>query len=270
MTRPETAIVDTGAAHLYVERRGTGPTLLVIHGGGMDASHFAEVATLLAEDFHTVTYDRRGYHRSPAPPDDTGTTVVEHADDAAALIRELGLAPVAVWGTSIGGVILLDLVHRYPELVRAAVVHEPVLFTLLDDEPAFRAGLTKMTEWARAEGPRAVMAEHAKAELGRAYTALDPAGRERLLANAEAFLCRDVPGLLRSLPAPDTLGGTVPTAVLRGAENEHTPPARAAAALAKWLDVPLETTPGGHVPHVTDPEATAATIRSALTRLNAD
>lgn len=270
MTRPETELVDTGAARLHIQRRGTGLAVLFIPGGGVDATHFTELAALLADDFHTVTYDRRGYHRSPAPPDWTDTTIDEHADDAAVLIRALGIAPAAVWGGSIGGIILLNLAHRYPDLVRAAIVHEPPLFTLLDDESKFRAGLAAMTERARMESPRAVMVEHAKTELGDAFTHLDPANRERMLDNADTFLLRDVPGLLRSFPTPDTLDGSVPTAVLRSPENAHTPPGRAATELAKRLGLPLQLTPGGHIPQVADPEGTATTIRSTLSRLGVD
>lgn len=260
-------LVDVGTTRLHVERRGDGPALLFIPGGGVDASHFADVASLLADDFHTVTYDRRGYHRSPAPAGWTTTSIGEQADDAAGLIRVLGLARVAVWGGSVGGLVLLDLVNRYPELVRAAIVHEPPLFSLLDDEATFLAGLTAMAERARVDGPRAVMAEHAKAELGDAFTRLPPEARERLLANADTFLLRDVPGVVRSLPERHTLRATVPTAVLRSPDNNHTPPGRAAEELARLLGVPLEETPGGHVPYATEPRATAATIRSVLRRL---
>lgn len=264
--RPHSRLVDVGGVQLYTERRGAGPALLFIPGGGMDATHFTKVAATLAGDFHTVTYDRRGYHRSPAPPDWSDTTIDQHVDDVAGLIRALAIAPTAVWGGSIGGIILLALVHRYPDLVRVAIVHEPPLFTVLDDEPKFRAGLAGINERARTEGSRATMAEHAEDELGNTFTALDPVARQRMMDNAETFLLRDVPGLARSCPTPEILGSAVPTAVLRSPENEHTLPGRAAAELAKRLGVPLEPTPGGHIPYVSEPTATAATLRSLLNR----
>lgn len=253
---------------LYAERHGAGPTLLFIPGGGVDGSHFTAVAGILAGEFHTVNYDRRGYHRSPAPPDREDTTIDEHADDVAELIDSLRIAPVAVWAGSLGGLVLLNVLHRFPELVRAAIIHEPPMFTLLDDERTYRAGLTSLHDRATRDGARAVMAEHARVELGGAFDRVDPVARERILDNAEAFLLRDVPGLLRSFPTPDVLGGDVPTAVLRSPENDRTPPGRAAAELAKRLRVPLGVTPGGHVPHLTEPARTAATIRSLLARLS--
>jgi acetyltransferase/esterase len=266
-SRPEGELIDIGGAQLYVERRGHGPALLFIPGGGMDATHFMVVADLLAEDFSTVVYDRRGYHRSPAPPGWTATTIGEQVDDVAGLIRELALAPAAVWGGSLGGIVLLELIRRHPSLVRAALVHEPPLFTVLGDERELRNHLAALAERARRDGARRVMTDHAEAELGDAFARLDATARHRMQDNAETFLLIDVPGLACSLPPPDTLVSSVPTVVLRSPENSGTPPGRAAGQLAQRLGVPLEHTPGGHLPYVTEPQATAATIRSLLHRL---
>ena len=48
----------------------------------------------------------------------------EQADDAAALLESLELAPAAAFGLSSGGAILIDLVLRRPELLTGAVFHE--------------------------------------------------------------------------------------------------------------------------------------------------
>ena len=60
------------------------------------ADHFTQVATQLAAEFTIVTYDRRGNSRSPRPEVLTQTSVLEQAEDAAAVIQALQLAPVAV------------------------------------------------------------------------------------------------------------------------------------------------------------------------------
>ena len=259
-------LLDIGSIRIHVERRGTGPALLFIPGGGVDATHFATLAELLADDYHTICYDRRGYYRSPAPPDSRDATVDDHADDAAALLRALGVEPVAVWGGSIGGIILLSLLKRYPDLVRAAIVHEPPLFTLLDEASRFRTALVTLNAQARREGARSVMADHARAELGEAFNLLNSPARDRMLDNAEPFLLRDIPGLIRSIPGPEVTVSAVPTAVLRRAENDRSMPGRAAEELAKRLGVPLEFIPGGHIPYLTAPESTAASIKSILQR----
>ncbi|HXT44181.1 MAG TPA: alpha/beta fold hydrolase [Pseudonocardiaceae bacterium] len=107
--------------------RGTGPPVLLVMGTTGDAGHFDKVADLLADEFTVLTYDRRGNGRSPAPHGWTGTSVEEQANEAAALLDALRLAPAAVFGTSSGAVFTLGLLVRHPQAVRGAILHEPAL-----------------------------------------------------------------------------------------------------------------------------------------------
>jgi pimeloyl-ACP methyl ester carboxylesterase len=110
---------------LHVERRGRGAPLLLIHGGGEDAAMLGGQADALATaGFEVVTYDRRGTGRS-GRDDWPGRGAAQHADDAAALLHSLGLAPAAVVGVSSGGVIALDLAARHPDAVERVVAWEP-------------------------------------------------------------------------------------------------------------------------------------------------
>jgi pimeloyl-ACP methyl ester carboxylesterase len=128
-----TGFVVANGAHLYYEKQGDGPTLLLIAGSTGDTGNFSRTADLLAGDFTVMTYDRRGNSRGPRPRGWTATSVGEQADDAAELIRALDLAPAAVFGASTGGLIALDLMIRFPVLVRAGVLQEPGLFAVLPD-----------------------------------------------------------------------------------------------------------------------------------------
>jgi pimeloyl-ACP methyl ester carboxylesterase len=88
----------------------------------------------LARSFDVVSYDRRGHSRSSCPPGQG--SVRDDVEDLAALIELLGLTPAYVAGASLGGSITLRLAGARPELVRAAAVHEPPLFDLLEGEAA--------------------------------------------------------------------------------------------------------------------------------------
>jgi alpha-beta hydrolase superfamily lysophospholipase len=90
--------LQVNSARLYYEVRGTGPPLLLIPGGTVDSNHFTAVADLLAAQFRTVTYDRRGNGNSPRPASWQATSLAEQADDAAGLVQALGLATCTVWG----------------------------------------------------------------------------------------------------------------------------------------------------------------------------
>ncbi|MGI8929218.1 MAG: alpha/beta hydrolase [Candidatus Limnocylindrales bacterium] len=97
--------------------------MLLIHAGAEDAEEWRPVAERL-RDFTTVTYDRRGTLRS-GRDNWPGEGSAQHADDAAGLLRGLGLDDGLVFGGSSGGNIALQLALRHPGLVRRALVWEP-------------------------------------------------------------------------------------------------------------------------------------------------
>src|SRR5262252_7177573 len=132
-TRKICDFMVANGATLYYEKEGAGTAVLFIAGSTGDAGNFARAADLLADEFTVVTYDRRGNSRSPRPPGWTTTSVGEQADDAAGLIQVLGLSPAVVFGASAGGLIELDLMIRHPQLVRAGIVQEPSMFSVLPD-----------------------------------------------------------------------------------------------------------------------------------------
>ncbi|QGF24275.1 alpha/beta fold hydrolase [Raineyella fluvialis] len=122
--------VEVNGTTLYYEGAGSGPAMLFIHGMAGFAGVWADQQARLSDAFHSVAYDRRGHTRSPKPADSPAESVELHADDAAALIRALELAPVILVGSSGGARICLDILRRYPELVRGAVLSEPPVFAL--------------------------------------------------------------------------------------------------------------------------------------------
>jgi pimeloyl-ACP methyl ester carboxylesterase len=270
-TITEHGYAEVNDARLYYESRGAGPSLLFIPGGAVDATHFAAVADLLANDFRTVTYDRRGNGRSPRPPGWHSTSIGEQADDVAGLIDALGLAPCAVWGGSLGGVILLELLARRPEQVRAALVHEPPLFGVLDDGEQLASGLLGSAAHAiRDNAVRDEFRNHARQSVGDAFDTLAPEARERMFSNADVFFELEIPAVAtyrRDLVSTSSGLGQIdiPLVAMADPLNQGAPPFRAAKWLAHQFDTEFCDLPGGHMPYVTQPEATVAAIRNILT-----
>jgi acetyltransferase/esterase len=262
--------VEVNSARLYHEVRGDGPAVLFIPGATVDSAHFAAVAELLADEFRTVTYDRRGNGNSPRPSGWHSTNMAEQADDAAGLIEMLGLAPCAVWGGSLGGVVLLELLARRPGLVRAAMLHEPPLFTVLDDgEPQVRQLVESAGAAVRHQSVDAAFTDHVRTVLSDAFDQLPAPLRARMAANAQVFFDLEVPGLVNSLPDATGLSRLlarvdIPMTCMADPEGRNTPPFRAASWLAKCLGTELHELAGGHMPYATEPPSTAAAIRTLL------
>ena len=121
--------ISVNGTTLYYDAAGHGLPIVFIHGMCGNADVWADQVARLSPRFHCVTYDRRGHTRS-ALGHIAARTVELHADDAAALIQGLALAPCLLVGSSGGARVGLDVVRRYPELLRGAVLSEPPVLAL--------------------------------------------------------------------------------------------------------------------------------------------
>lgn len=114
------------------------PLLLFIVGSSGLGSLYRRLANELSTTFRCVFYNKRGFL-----PKETSKAVLasetnrlvfvgRNADDAAALINHISPhKPVYVFGTSTGGTAVLDLAVRCPELIRTAILHEPITFSVM-------------------------------------------------------------------------------------------------------------------------------------------
>ena len=102
------------------------PTVLLLHGWTASADlQFFTAYEALAERYSFIGIDHRGHGRG------LRTTAPFHledaADDAAEMLRVLGMGPVITVGYSMGGPISLHLAHRHPDLVAGMVVQATAL-----------------------------------------------------------------------------------------------------------------------------------------------
>jgi pimeloyl-ACP methyl ester carboxylesterase len=123
--------LEARGVELSWSERGEGDPVLLIHETGTGAAVWDAVAAALSGQARVVSYDRRGWGASTAPPGYQRTTTEEQSEDAAVLIESLGAAPALLCGAGIGAVIALDLSLRRPELVIGAALVEPDALALL-------------------------------------------------------------------------------------------------------------------------------------------
>jgi 3-oxoadipate enol-lactonase len=95
-------------------------TIVLSHALGCDLTMWDGLANQLAADCRVISYDHRGHGSSDAPAGPY--TMVELADDAARMLRELDSGPVVWIGLSMGGMVGQELALRHPSLVAALVI----------------------------------------------------------------------------------------------------------------------------------------------------
>ncbi len=104
----------------------TAPTVLLLHGwtASSDLQFFTAYEDL-SRDFSVVGVDHRGHGRGLRPH--TPFSLEDCADDAADVVRALGISSVTTVGYSMGGPISLLVWKRHPELVDAMVLQATAL-----------------------------------------------------------------------------------------------------------------------------------------------
>lgn len=131
--------VDADGVRIHLHEAGSGPLLLLVHGGAPGAygwGNFGQNLEAFARDFRTVIVDLPGYGRSERPePDEmsrAGGRYAFYARTFAALIRALGEDRAHVVGLATGGAAAIAMA-----LDRADVVDRLVLVSSAGALPLF-------------------------------------------------------------------------------------------------------------------------------------
>lgn len=102
------------------------PTLIVVHGSMDRSAGLLRLSRRLDTQFRVVRFDRRGYGRSRSvgPP---WTVEANVADLDAVVAATSATSPVALFGHSFGGNIVLAFAARRPDVVSSVMVYETPL-----------------------------------------------------------------------------------------------------------------------------------------------
>ncbi|MEV4658643.1 alpha/beta fold hydrolase [Micromonospora sp. NPDC049301] len=103
-------ITAPDGASIVLHSTGTGPGVVVVHGGGVTIDVYRRLAAALADRFTVHLYNRRG--RADAPPRSLPYTFEQDIDDLAVVLEHTGSGNVI--GHSAGGFIALRAALRLP------------------------------------------------------------------------------------------------------------------------------------------------------------
>ncbi|MGI5242799.1 alpha/beta fold hydrolase [Dactylosporangium sp. CA-139066] len=257
---------------LHVEVRGEGPALLLIPGGAGDAATFTRLADEMAGERTVVTWDRRGFSRSPIAEEELPRRYELDVEDAAGLIDRYGGGRADILGSSSGGIVALGLVERHPGKGGVVIAHEPPLTAMVEDGGEIRHGFDGVVELQERAGTEAAMRRFGEV-AGLGYRELPPleqlppAMREllgRLAGNGRFFVEQELRRYTAVAPDLDAVRGRV--VIAAGERSGAQFPARAARGLAARLGATVVEFPGDHDGYVEFPVEFAKRLREVLSR----
>jgi pimeloyl-ACP methyl ester carboxylesterase len=118
----QSGIAEVNNTRLYFERTGSGPAVVLLHGGNLDSRMWDDQVSPLSQSFTVVRHDIRPYGRSA--PSEKGFSSVE---DLRGLLDHLGIKRASLVGLSLGGRIAIDFTLTYPDRVDKLVLMGPGL-----------------------------------------------------------------------------------------------------------------------------------------------
>ena len=123
MVTPRELWIESEGARLYGVEEGSGPVIVMLHGGMADHRVVRSFVASLAEQYRVVTPDLRGSGRSwsGAP-----LTFDRLADDVALVLDHAGAERAVVGGASGGSGVALRFARRDPHRTLGLVVVRPV------------------------------------------------------------------------------------------------------------------------------------------------
>jgi 3-oxoadipate enol-lactonase len=217
-------------AEIHYEDAGCGPEAIVFAHGLLCCTRlFDHQVQALQDPYRCIRFDFRGQGKSEITRD--GYDIENLTEDAAGLIRALGVAPCHFVGLSMGGFVGMRLAARHPELIRSLIL----MSTSADAEPRGKAiGYRVLCFLARWLSMRLTAGRVARIMFGEKFRT-DPARaaereiwRQLLLNNSRVGAVRAARAVFARPPIYDEIDKIrVPTLIIVGADDTATPPEKA-------------------------------------------
>jgi pimeloyl-ACP methyl ester carboxylesterase len=261
---------DGAALHVVDEGPADAPTTVVlVHAWTLDHTSWDRVAATLSRTVRVLRFDHRGHGgSSPAPP---GTATIDQlADDLAELIADrVPTGRIVLAGHSIGGMTLMALAERNPDLIASRVTGAAFVATSSGGLDTVTLGLPPRVARLVMRGEaavnsrlatlehRALLARPRLAEPGLRWLLFGRRPRRADVAAAAEQVARVHPasmvGFRASLSDHERRAALavfrgVPTVVLAGGADRLTPPRHSRVIAAELPSAELVIYPGaGHM-----------------------
>jgi pimeloyl-ACP methyl ester carboxylesterase len=258
----------------YWREAGSGPTIVCLHSNASVSGQWRMLMTRLADRYRVLAPDSYGSGRSPDWPSDSTISLQDEVDLIEPVLYRAGQSFVLV-GHSYGAAIALRAAVRSPARVRALIVYEPTLFSLIEAEgpaPNDADGIRDAVAAAAAALRAGATHEAARCFIdywmGSGSWANTPEERKAVIADSVANVRRWAHALFTE-PTSISEFGQLQMPVLyltggRSTQSAHGVARRLVKALPNVTHIDLAGL--GHMGPITDPEVVNRAIEDFLLR----
>jgi len=267
---------DDGVA-LHYEDVGQGPPMVFVHEYAGDHRAWEPQLRFFARRYRCIAFAARGYPPSDVPADAAQYSQERAADDIAAVIQGLGLAPAHVVGLSMGGFATLHLGLRHPLLARSLVAAGVGYGAAPGKTAQFHAETDAAIARIRAEGMDRFGLTYSRGPTRLIFEQKDPRG----YAEFQAQLCEHstegaaltMMGVQRRRPNLfDLQDGfarmTIPTFIIAGDEDDPTLEASLYLKRTIASSALLVMPKCGHTMNLEDPDAFNRAVLDFVTQVD--
>lgn len=140
---------------------GSGPPVVLLHGGTFDYHSFAAHAKLLSDSFTTICMQQFNVqYANEGRTLPKNYSVKSESEAIKATLDSLHVTqPIVLVGHSYGGVVAFDFAMRHPELVQSLVLVEAPLFAIAKAKGAYSEKMKGIDELTRHFTPEATITE---------------------------------------------------------------------------------------------------------------
>lgn len=107
--------------------RGSGPTLLLLHGVTRCGEDWQSLIAALATHWRVIAMDQRGHGNSSRG---AGYLVTDYVADAVRLVRDELASPLVIFGHSLGAMVAAGVAAELAQQVRGIVLEDPPFHTM--------------------------------------------------------------------------------------------------------------------------------------------
>jgi pimeloyl-ACP methyl ester carboxylesterase len=260
--------VKANGVRLRVAEKGTGQSLVLLHGLFMDHTTWDQVGDVLGREYRVVAPDLPGFGQSEKPPESRFPYGIDaFADAVVDLYAGLELGRAILVGHALGGAVAITLAARHPELISKLILIDAQCYaTNLDlvSRVAFApliGGFAFKQLWGKStfkayfkESYLSRDARIPSARLDHYYDTFNtPAARASALSTLRAT--RDTRSVVAHVARVST-----PTLVIWGREDSLYPAALGHRLSREIPQAGFQLLKTGHAPQEEEPSAVASAI----------